>query len=91
MTCHHTDDDLPAFLCRRCHPEMNITPERKAVLDAADAAKRAAQSAADTKARELRRAESKLASLTRNGEPAEGSVSAKIAASIRRKIEKLSA
>lgn len=28
MQCHHDDaDDIPEFLCRRCHPELNIKTE----------------------------------------------------------------
>lgn len=91
MTCHHDGaDDLPAFLCRKCHPELNKTPEQRAVLIEAERKAQAERAAAEAKARDLRLATMKLASLTRNGEPAEGSVSAKIAASVRRKVERLS-
>ena len=92
MTCDHEGDGcLPAFLCRKCHPELNLTQKERAVLDEADRKARAKRSAAEQKARDLHRAQMRLVSLTSRGEPAKGSVSAKIAESTRRKIAKLSA
>lgn len=92
--CNHEldgPDDLPDFLCRRCHPELNATPEQRAAADAIDRDKRDAQMARERHERELRRAEAKLESLTKNGKATEGSVSGKIAESFRKKAEKLRA
>ena len=87
----HGPDDLPEFLCRVCHPELNTTPEQRAALDAEDRAARETQQAIENRDRELRRAEMKLLGLTKNEEPSAESVSGKIAASLRRKIERLRA
>lgn len=86
----HTDaDTIPAFLCRLCNPEMNSTPTERAKLDAIDRAALAAKLAAENLEREIRLTRGKLESLTRNGEPAPGSVSGKIAASLRKKLDRI--
>lgn len=88
---HEGPDDFPEFLCRVCHPELISTLAQRAAADADDRVKLAAKLAAENRDRELRRTEGKLASIVRNGEPPPGSVSSKIAVSMRKKIERLRA
>lgn len=86
---HSSPDALPAFLCRVCHPELTPSPEQKAEADRREREKIAERIAADSQKRELQKAETKLASLTRKGEPDESTVNGKIAKSTRKKIAKL--
>ena len=92
--CKHDHSDpegLPEFLCRRCHPELSPTPEKLRQAIAREKAERDKANAEATRKRELAKAEAKLASITKHGkhEPEEGSVNAKIAASMRKKIARL--
>lgn len=91
MQCkiNHADDDIPEFLCRACHPELNATREQRAALDKADAERAAAQRKREQSERELRKARVKLTAITKHGEPDADTVSAKIAASMRKKIHRL--
>jgi hypothetical protein len=88
---HAQPDALPAFLCHVCHPELVPTPAERAASAAADKADRAKANARARAERELRKAQHKLNSITRNGtrEPDEGSVNAKITTSMRKKITRL--
>jgi hypothetical protein len=88
---HSLDDNLPSFLCRHCHPEINRTPEQVALLDAADRAALAAKQVIANREREIHRTEGKLVGLTKNGEPSTDSVSGKITASLRKKLARLQA
>lgn len=89
-TCDHTDPlCIPEWLCRRCHPELVMTPARKAALEAAEAERVRAERAERARRRELERAKAKLAALTKRGEPEDGSVAAKIVAALRKKIARL--
>src|SRR5512139_1519763 len=86
---HNDAGDIPEFLCRTCHPELNLSTAKRAALDAQDHA--IAQAARDklSRHRELAKAMTKLKTCTRNGEPDEGSVNGKIASSMRKKIHRL--
>lgn len=86
---HSDPDTIPAFLCRACNPDMNRTPTERAKLDAADRAIADAKRAAESHDREVRLTRAKLESLTKNGEPTAESVSGKIAASLRKKLDRL--
>jgi hypothetical protein len=79
---------LPEFLCRVCHPELNTTPEERAAADERDKTLRHAEAEALARKRELENAERKLATL-RKRNPEEGTVSATIAQSLERKIERI--
>jgi hypothetical protein len=87
----HTHDDplgIPAFLCRVCHPELTQTPDERAAADDADRKRKAAAIALHAKERELDTTKRKLASATkREHEP--GSVGAKVAEGLRRKVKRL--
>lgn len=92
MQCSHTDaDDIPEFLCRFCHPEMNRTPEQRDVLNAKDREALALRQASDNRAREIRRAQGEIASRTKHGELDPGSVAGKIITSLRAKVTRLQA
>lgn len=85
----HGPDDMPESLCRACHPELNRTPEQLATLVAAERNKMNEEREREHHHRELLKAKVRLDGLTRKGEPAEGSVSEKIAKSMRKKIKRL--
>lgn len=90
MTCRVCEPGgVPPAICRRCHPELNMTREHRAELDASDRAQREAERGEQARVRDLAKAQRRLASITRKGEPEEGSVDAKVAASMRRKIARL--
>lgn len=91
MQCkiEHTGDAIPVFLCRACHPELNLSTTARRELDAQDHARAQAARDALTRQRELAKAQAKLKTCTRHGEPDEGTVNAKIAASMRKKIHRL--
>jgi hypothetical protein len=92
MACkiNHADaDSLPQSMCRHCRPELNATPEQIAEATAAERKRIAAELAAERRKRELIKARQRLESLTRKGEPAEGTVNAQIAKSMRKKIARL--
>jgi hypothetical protein len=87
---HHDDPDgLPEFLCRRCHPELNMTPERRRELDAADEEKAKRERAEARRRREIAKMESRLASISKRGEPDADSVQGKIARALRNKLARL--
>lgn len=86
---HDSPDDLPEFLCRKCHPELNMTPERRRELDAADAARQARERAEAERKREIERAKARLARLLSRGEPETDSVQSKIATALRNKLARL--
>lgn len=90
MKCSHTEsDDMPEFLCRACHPELNMTPSRRAELDAADRDRAEAKAVVERRERELRRTEAKLENLTKRGDLDPTTVGGKIAASLRKKVDRL--
>ena len=88
----HTDPAaIPAPLCRACTPSLTASQGELAALEAAERTRLAAGRAELSRKRELEKAQRKLSSITRRGEPDAGTVNAKIAVSLRRKISRLTA
>lgn len=85
----HGPDDLPECICRRCHPELNMTADQRHKLDAEERKRLAAERARLELKRQIAKTEARLAALTKNGEPAEGTVPANIAKSLRKKLKRL--
>lgn len=86
---HDDPDSLPEFLCRQCHPELNLTPEKRRELDAADRKRQANERAIAERERTIKQTQARLAGLLRHGEPDAGTVQDKIAGSFRRKLTRL--
>lgn len=86
---HKAIEAIPRRWCRACNPQLETTPDARAALDARDRAREKAEQANRTRQREIARAETKLASLVKHGEPAASTVNGKIAASMRKKIKRL--
>lgn len=94
MTCkinHDDPEDIPRALCRQCHPGLSPSPTERAALDRADVERYAKAEALRIKERAIMSLDNKIASMVRKGEPLEGSVPAKILASLRKKRIKLEA
>lgn len=88
-TCEHFPDGaLPEFLCRRCHPELTITPEQARILDAAEAMRRREAEAAASRQREIKRLRERLDSLTRHC-PEQGTINATVADALMKKLHRL--
>ncbi len=88
----HKHDDpggVPEFLCRRCHPELNLTPERRRELDAADEERQKKERARLALQHEIHKTKLRLATALKRGEPEEGSVQAKIILALRNKLARL--
>jgi hypothetical protein len=94
MAKPHTHDeaagDLPEFLCRLCHPELNLSPERRHELERDERKALAKETKRAGKARELAAVERKVAALSAKRHQ-EGTVSFKILKSQERKAQKLRA
>ena len=60
----HTDPEgIPEALCRACHPELILSPEQRAALDAQEAEARRVAQARETKQRELLKTQRRLEKL----------------------------
>lgn len=81
---------VPHSMCRACNPGLNRTRAELSELASRDRAEQAAADALRAKRRDLELAKRKLAGLTRHGEPDPASVNGKIAASLQKKINRLS-
>jgi hypothetical protein len=80
---------IPPILCRRCHPELNATPEEMRQAQATEKAHREADNAAQKMMREIAKAQTRIDAILRKGEPPEGSVNATILKSMRKKLARL--
>jgi hypothetical protein len=88
----HTDPErLPEFLCRVCHPEIILTPEQRAALDAQEAEARRVAQAREAKQRELLKAQRRLEKLEQR-ERKRGlcTVDEKLKISLEAKVQRLS-
>ena len=88
---HTAEGAMPEAYCRKCHPELNRTPEQIAEAVRIERERLNWQSQYDRLTRELDNTKRKLENITRRGEPDEDSVSGKIAKSLRKKIDRLGA
>lgn len=87
---HNAEGSLPAFLCRACHPELNLSSEERTKLDEADAKRLQAENAEVWRKQELMRTQAKLDALEKRIEDGRGStIDEQIASSLRTKIERL--
>ncbi len=89
MTCklNHADPEvIPDFLCRACHPELNLTDEQRAQADNAERQERQAWHAHQ----ELLRTRAKLAKTERAAERGGNmGIEARKAKALRAKVAKL--
>jgi hypothetical protein len=86
---HTEPDGLPSFLCRTCHPELIPSRAERELVAAVFKAEADHEMARQRRMRELHKAHTKLVSVTKRGEPDEGSINGKLAKSMRKKIARL--
>jgi len=92
MTCtldHTPEGTIPEWLCRFCHPELNLTQEQRDTLDEADRERVNRERGEAKLRRDISRTKQKLTAITRRGEPDPGSVGDKIASALRKKLARL--